>query len=68
MTYEEHADAIEAHVKEAALDTQLPEDVVWHDVTVAYLITEVDDLTMRVQLARGHGIPLDMVGFPMGVV
>jgi hypothetical protein len=68
MTFEEHYEECEARVIEAAADLRLDPDVVWHDVTCAYLMTEVDDLAIRVRLARCYGIPLDVVGLPAGVV
>jgi hypothetical protein len=66
-TFEEHYEACEEWVVEAAADLRLAQDQVWHDVTVNYLLVEVTDLAMRVRLARCYGIPLDMVGLPTGV-
>lgn len=57
-----HREAMESWVQEAAADLGLDEEVVWHDVTVSYLTLEVQGERAIRDLARGQGIPADMVG------
>jgi len=56
-TARDHLDAIEAWVTEAALDLNMDEDTVWHDVAVGYLVREIHDPSMRTECARALGIP-----------
>lgn len=58
-TLRDHLDGVDAWVKEAAADLQMDEDVVWHDVAVSYLMTEVHDPSLRTECARTLGIPAD---------
>lgn len=61
LTAGEHIARIDERVTEAALDLQLAEDVVWHDVAVAYVQLEVHGDPMKREVARGLGIPADVV-------
>ena len=56
----DHIDAIDAWVKEAALDLGMDEDTVWHDVALAYLQCEVHDPSMKVEVGQGLGLDADI--------
>lgn len=61
LTVRDHLDRVEAWVEEAAADLQMDADVVWHDVAVSYIQLEVKSDAMKREVARGLGIPADVV-------
>jgi hypothetical protein len=60
-TVRDHMHAIDAWVTEAALDLGMTEDIVWHDIAIAYIESEVHDASMKADVAQGLGIPKDVL-------